>query len=158
MKKLYGIIIIGILMLGMVGCSSNSNIKSIAASIIPKNVTAQSVVDELKAKEGKYMENITVYTDATDTNKMLGRPNQYIQKISWNDSRDKDAKNYDLLCTIEIFNNNTDATTRKTYIDALDKISPAGVQYPVEKKTAYLRIDGGLLPSQAKEYTDIFSK
>lgn len=151
MKKIY-IILFGIFMLGLVGCGTNN----IASGIkLPVKVTAQTIVDKLKVKEGKYMTNITVSTAANDSNKLLGRPNSYTEKINWNDSRDADK---DLDCTIEVFNNKEDATTRKTYIDAVNKAFPVGVQYSVQKDNTYLRIEGALTPAQAKEYTDIFSK
>lgn len=130
--------------------SNSTTAKTIAK---PKPKTAQSVFDELKKKESAYMTDITVVTAENDPNKLLGRPNQYTEKISWKDNRSKDSQ---VDCSIELFKNKDDATTRKTYLQKIIKSMPIFTQYIDQKDNVLLRIDGVLTPDQAKEYTSIF--
>jgi hypothetical protein len=123
-------------------------------SLQPKKITAQNVVDKLKETQGIYMANIKVVTAENDDNKLLGRPNQYTEKISWEDNRETNSTTD---CTIEIFANNEDATARKEYIDVIIKSMPMFTQYMTLKGNMLLRIQGTLTPTQAEEYTKIFN-
>jgi len=141
---------------GSLGPILPSLLKGTAVNATPRiKVTAQSIVNELKTKESRCMTNITVTTAANDENKLLGRPNQYTEKITWNDNRATDTDNE---CTIEVFNNKEDATARYKYVTTVDKTLQFAVQYITQKNNAVLRIEGALTPAQAKEYTDIFNK
>jgi hypothetical protein len=142
-----------LLLFALIGCSSGTG-SNVSNKPKPKpKITAQYIVDTLKTKEGNYMTNITVVTAENDENKLLGRPNQYVQKITWKDSRSKDS-NVD--CSVEFFNNKEDATARKTYIQNIIKSMPMLTQYIEQNNKALLRIDGVLTPDQSKEYMDIF--
>ena len=143
MKKI-SILLVCILMLVLGGCGKAQ-----------KKVTAQSIINELKTKEASHMKNITVITTKNDTNNLLGRPNQYTEKITWNDNRAAADTSND--CTIEVFNNKKDASSRKTYIDSVTKAMPMLVQYITLKDNAVLRIEGALTPTQAKEYANIIN-
>lgn len=149
MKKI-SILLICVLILTLVGCGNKQTVK-VAPQI---KVTAQSIVNKLKTKEANYMTGISIVTAANDENKLLGRPNQYTEKITWNDNR---AINASTNCTIEVFNNKEDATSRKTYIDAVTKSMPTLIQYTSQKDNTLLRIEGALTPTQSKEYMDIFN-
>lgn len=137
----------------LIGCGNNTTASSDNKPKPKPKITAQYIVDTLKAKKGKYMTNITVVTAENDENKLLGRPNQYIQRITWKDNRSKDS-NVD--CSIEFFKNKDDATTRKIYIQNIIKSMPMLTQYIEQKNKALLRIDGVLTPDQSKKYIDIF--
>lgn len=146
-----------IILVSFAGCSQSSTSKksnSATAKTIAKPKTAQSVLDELKKKESAYMTDITVVTAENDENKLLGRPNQYTEKITWKDSRSKDSQ---VDCSIELFKNKEDATSRKTYLEKVIKSIPVFTQYIAQKDNVLLRIDGVLTPVQAKEYIDIFN-
>lgn len=147
-----------IILTSFAGCSQSSTSKksnSTTAKTIakPKPKTAQSVLDELKKKESAYMTSITVVTAGNDPNKLLGRPNQYTEKISWKDNRSKDSQ---VDCSIELFKNKDDAAARKTYLEKVIKSMPVFMQYIEQKDNVLLRVDGVLTPSQSKEYMDIF--
>lgn len=150
MKKKIIISMICILMLSLfAGCGSE---KQTAAK--PKvKLTAQLIVDKLKAKESNYMTDITVVTADNDPNKLLGRPNEYTEKITWKDNRAKDSQ---VDCSVELFANSTDATARNKYLTAINKSLPMLNQYMDQKDKILLRIDGTLTPDQSKEYTSIF--
>ncbi|KHD36064.1 hypothetical protein NL50_09790 [Clostridium acetobutylicum] len=147
-----------IILTSFVGCSesstskkSNSNTAKTIAK--PKPKTAQSVLDELKKKESAYMTNITVVTADNDSNKLLGRPNQYTEKVTWEDNRSKDSQ---VDCSIELFKNKDDAKARKDYLEKIIKSMPMLTQYIEQKDNVLLRIDGVLTPAQSKEYINIF--
>jgi uncharacterized protein YcfL len=158
MKKISSFLIC-ILLFALVGCSSKSETSTVVPTKekqkVVEKVTAQSVVDKLKEKESSYMIDITVVTAENDPNKLLGRPNQYTEKITWKDNRSKDSQ---VDCTVELFANKEDATARKTYIEGIIKSMPVLTQYIVQKDNVLLRIDGVLTPAQSKEYIDIFNK
>ena len=136
---------------GFTGCASKTQN---TAAPVKEKVTAQSILDKLKVKEGSYMTDSVVITAENDPNKFLGRPNQYTEKITWKDSRSKDSQ---VDCSIELFGNKEDATARKTYLDSIIKSMPMLTQYITQKDSVLLRIDGVLTPAQSKEYMDIFN-
>lgn len=139
----------------LAGCGTNtvaSNSKKAKAK--PKiKVTAQLVVNKLKEKEGQYMTNISNVTAENDPNKLLGRPNQYTEKITWSDSR---SQNSNVDCSIELFKNKADADSRKKYLETVIKSMPMLTQYIEQKNNVLIRVDGVLTPSQANEYINVF--
>jgi hypothetical protein len=135
------------------GCGSKAT--ATVDKVTPKvKVTAQSIFDKLKITEGSYMTNIEVVTAENDENKLLGRPNQYTEKINWNDNRLKDSMTN---CSIELFSNATDAISRKTYLEGVIKAMPTFVQYISIKDNVIVRIEGALTPTQSDEYIKIFN-
>ncbi len=99
----------------------------------------------------------TVYTAETDTNHLLGRPNQYVAKMSWHDTRVQAPLHPDALTVddgggVEIFADEQDLQTRTTYIENLAK-QPlfAEYDYPVGQFTL-LRVGKTLTPDQAAAY------
>jgi hypothetical protein len=124
-----------------------------------RSLDAKGVADSLKSK-GLPIENIIVYTEATDENKLLGRPHQYISKVNFADKRAEqpDSKN-PVGGSVEVFNNEADAKTRYDYVDSIVKKGGSMfAQYLYLNDNVLLRIDGALTPSQAKEYQTAFSK
>ena len=111
-------------------------------------ITAEGICNSLKAS-GLPMDNTVVYTEETDTNKLLGRPNQYTSKTSFKDTRSEDSR---AGGTIEVFSNQKDAKSRKDYIESVTKDTPLSLQYMYLKENVLLRIDHDLTPSQAAEY------
>jgi hypothetical protein len=101
--------------------------------------------------------DVVIYTADTDTNKLLGRPGQYIGKVSWNDPR-VTSKSYET--TIELFADKASMDARFTYVDAIIKSSPLFLQYMYRNdgRLAILRIPKDLTPTQAQTYADWFAK
>lgn len=97
------------------------------------------VIDEVK------------YTEETDTNNLLGRPNQYIGKINFSDKRTK-AKTIKQGNSIEVFKTAEDLERRKTYIEGFSKQGGVFLQYIYTHKNVLLRLDHQLLPKEAAEY------
>lgn len=125
----------------------------------PASLDAKGVVDSLKSK-GLPIENIIVYTEANDENKLLGRPNQYTSKVNFADKRaaQTDSKN-PVGGSVEAFVNESDAKARYDYVDAIVKKGGSMFsQYLYLTGNVLLRIDGALTPSQAKEYQKAFNE
>lgn len=98
--------------------------------------------------------DLVVFTAETDPNKLLGRPGQYIAKVSWKDPRVSTAD----LATIEVFPDAASLQARFAYIDGIFKSSPMLLQwmYRNEARLALLRLPKELTPDQAKQYEDWF--
>lgn len=57
-----------------------------------------------------------VYDEETDTNHLLGRPEQYVSKVNFNDVHYVEEEQ---PCTIEVFTSETEALARKEYVEKL---------------------------------------
>ena len=150
-----------LIVITFIGCSNNSKTqatsKSATETISPKPVkvklTAQLIFNKLKETEKTNITKIEIVTAENDVNHFLGRPNQYTEKICWNDGRLKDSQT---LSSIEVFNNKEDAAARKAYIESITKAMPMLTQYIVQKDNILLRIESGLTPTQSEEYIKVF--
>jgi len=164
LKKVSYLLSIG-LMIVLLGCGSASTVTTPStpapakeAAQLAKVLTAEGIGNGIKANVPT-MNGIVVYTEDTDTNKLLGRPNQYISKVSFADTRTEQlSKDYPTGGSVEVFANPQDAKTRETYVDGISKSSPMFTQYLYLKGNVLLRIDGVLTPTQAKEYETAFGK
>lgn len=118
------------------------------------SLTGKQVVDALK-NAGIPITKEVVFTEETDPNKLLNRPNQYIEKISWDDARMKDSSGKENV-TLEVFKNDGDLQDRKGYIEKVNKTASFFNQYIYVHKNVLLRINHQLLPKQAEEYEKVF--
>jgi len=99
-----------------------------------------------------------VYTAASDTNKLLGRPGGYTSKATFTDSRAKDPQttdpgSVDLGGSVEIFPDSVGAVRRGQYIQSIE--ASAGFlahEYDVTAGSVLLRLASGLTPDQAESY------
>lgn len=128
--------------------------------ITSKNMTAEEICNELKNNNNN-IGKIVVYTEETDSNNLLRRPNQYTSKVNFADNRisqeyveENDAKGG----TIEVFNNKTDMKKRKEYIEQISNSSSIFAQYIYSKGNVLLRLEKDLTPEQAQEYEKIFNQ
>lgn len=121
--------------------------------------TAEQVVSELAASLVTAKPGV-VYTTETDPNKLLGRPNGYVSKASFTDSRieaggvkDDSSGSVDLGGSVEVYADEVGATARKQYIDGVFRASPAlGTEYSYLDGPVLLRLSRELTPEQAAEY------
>lgn len=117
-----------------------------------QDMSASSVVDALIAS-GFPIENVIVYDEATDVNELLGRPGQYIEKVSFADGR---VEQYDpadpLGGTIEIFKTKSDCDARRKYIQSVFDASPLFAMYMYQFGTVLARFEYALTPSDAAQY------
>ena len=114
---------------------------------------------------------IYVFDEEDDPNKQLGRPNQYVSKISWADERidphDFSEENEEEINdldpteykggTIEGFKNVADLNRRYTYIKNITLNAPILNQYMYKKGLFLMRLDKDFTPSQAKRYEKEFN-
>lgn len=117
-------------------------------------LTGDAIAGSLQAS-GLPVSGVVVYTAETDTNKLLGRPNQYTIKVSWDDTRDERA-NGNRDATIEVFATAVDLDARQKYTEAFSKAGGMWAQYIIrdDKHTALLRLPHALTPDQAKAYEE----
>lgn len=166
-KNILAVLVAGMLIGGLSACggstenSSNNEQQpksvSEAEKINLSDMTAEEIVNQFK-DAGYPISKIIVYTEENDVNELLGRPNQYISKINFADSRKDqvDIENNPVGGSIEVFNNNEDAEARKKHVEDIIKATGMFNQYIYIENNVLLRIDGALTPEQAKEYEDGF--
>lgn len=137
------------------------------------SVFAQSAEDVLLAmRVADNVGAIYPFNEDDDPNKQLGRPNQYISKVSWADERidphDFSDDNEDEINaldptefkggTIEGFKNLADLNRRYTYIKNITIHTPILNQYMYKKGLFLMRLDKAFTPTQAKQYELEFNK
>lgn len=125
---------------------------------IAKNYTAEEIINLMKEKNEK-IGKVVVYTEETDKNHLLGRPNQYTSKIQFEDTRvDQSYLNEGEVNggTIEVFASKEDMENRKSYIQTISSQSSLFTQYIYAKGYAILRLESDITPEQAKEYEELF--
>src|SRR6266542_488796 len=98
--------------------------------------------------------DVRVFTAADDPNKLLGRPNQYIGKVSWKDLREPDDD-----ATIEVFPDTATLKARTTYTETISKSAGMFAQYivPNEQRLALMRLPHRLTPDDAEAYKAWFA-
>ena len=122
-------------------------------------LTAEQVVAEIAARVPE-AEPSVVFTAATDPNDLLGRPNGYISKASFTDTRIDQATleglepgSIDFGGTVEVFEDEDAATKRMEYIQAvLGSDTPFGTEYDYVRGPVLLRVIGTLTTDQAAAY------
>lgn len=157
MKKVISLIMVVCL---LVGCSNKTNTNSSSNSKVDiTKSTAEEVVNLLKEKV-KSIDNIIVYNEENDPNKLLGRPNSYTSKVNFTDNRlEQTDTNNPKGGSLEVFENDDDCSSRLNYIEDIQKsVKIVGTQYLYQYKNVLLRIDGDLTPEQAKEYETAFTE
>ena len=99
---------------------------------------------------------IIYYTEETDPNELLGRPNQYIAKVNWTDERISGWQDgVQAGGSIELFLNPTDMQARKDYLELVTQIMSPIVEYAYSNGSVLLRVSHSLTPTQAQEYETI---
>lgn len=104
------------------------------------------------------------YDAATDPNRLLGRPGEYVEKLSWRDERLLPSYpedwgwpdiSVDTGGSIERFANQRDLDRRLAYLAAFDG-TIFGREYRYTHKLMILRLPFDLTPEQAGEYEAVF--
>lgn len=113
---------------------------------------------ELKAKVPS-ITAITTVTEELDSNKLLGRPNQYTSLAWITDAAGKpEQTGTDGGAVVEVFANEADATARSAYIlGVLKSAGPVfGTEWHHQKGNVLLRVNGILSPSTNDLYKAAF--
>lgn len=133
------------------------------------SVFAQTAEDVFFSMEIDETDFVFPFDESNDPNNQLGRPNQYIEKVSWPDNR-IDSKfesdgYYDSEIdpteykggTIEKFKTQADLNRRYTYIKNITLNAPMLNQYMYKKGLFLMRLDKDFTPTQAKQYEKKFN-
>lgn len=126
-------------------------------------LTPSAAIAKFKAA-GLPVSDTYTFTAANDPNHLLGRPNGYVAKEAWTDSRinqksdpgiDTTQGNVDLGGSIEEFSSASEAKARAAYIATVEKALPAtGTEYDYVIGSVLVRVSRVLTPSQARSYED----
>lgn len=129
--------------------------------------TAQDVALDMNIASVDF---VRPFDASSDPNEQLGRPNQYIEKVSWPDKRidpkfESDGY-YDSEIdpteykggTIEKFKNINDLNRRYNYIKNIHLNAPYLNEYMYKKGLYLMRLNKAFTPNQAKEYEIQFNK
>lgn len=144
--------------------SSVATTPSSAAEISPTPtptapLTATELAKQIKADVSTVTKIVTI-TEDNDPNKLLGRPNGYIDAaVIYDKGGDcRGSMGADCGATIEVWPTAADATARSEYIQKLLKDTPAfGTEYHTVSGAALLRVAGAVKPSTAKLYAAAFN-
>ena len=134
----------------------------------PGSITAEDILLGLRNR-GIPVADILVYNEETDTNNLLGRPNNYIGKASFHDSRietygeltPENIEDYYNMGTIEVFSNKKDCDARYDYLESFNDPTNEILylkQYIYKTDCAILRVRYDLTPGQAAEYETAFKQ
>lgn len=131
--------------------SAPENGTAVAEAMQKTPATASEVANALAA-QNLPIENVTVLTETTDPNELLGRPNQYTSKVFFYDHRHPQEGDEGNQNTIEVFATADDAKVRHDYVAAVTKGVAIATQYQVLRGPVLVRLDKALLPSEVDGY------
>lgn len=118
-------------------------------------LNAEEFVEKLKA-EGIEIVRTVSYTEETDANNLLGRPNQYTSKVNFALKKDEVFEGEDPENTIEVFEKEADALARKKYVEGVSKNLSFATQYIYHNGVYVLRIDNQTTPKEARRIEEVF--
>ena len=132
------------------------------APVVPKVLTAADVTTALVGAIST-VKSTVVYTEATDSNKLLGRPNGYTSKTAFADSRVSAAdveysKTDDIERggSVEVYPTAAGAEARSKYLQAIFAAAPMfGIEYHYLNGGILVRVTGNLTPAQADAYKGV---
>lgn len=125
-----------------------------AASDSPVALTAAGVVARLKAA-GLPVSNVQTQDERTDPNSMLGRPNGYTGRASFDvPGGDTAGDKYDISRggVVEVWPDAAGAKKRAAYVKQATASMPALTEYDYVHGPVLLRITGGVVPSTARKF------
>lgn len=167
-KKMLLLVIACILVIGLAGCGE----KKEADKPKPKPKKPYAATDIMKKLKKDYKMPIVqevTYTEKTDPNQLMGRPDQYTSKCAWNDKRDKEHVDWvnnpenkekdGVECTIEVCDKKSQAKDRDKYLRNVVKNMPMlNRQYIYYCDRAVMRVSFNVIPKEAKKYQKAFEK
>lgn len=117
------------------------------------DMSAEEVVLALKDAGLPIGEHIA-YDEESDPNDLMGRPDQYIGKANFADTRLDTSTDFDLQGggSVEVFGNEDDAEKREEYVKSVTGASSLFTEYSFREGSILLRLASELTPAQAEEY------
>lgn len=119
-----------------------------------KRITAERVIDAIIDADIDLLD-WTYFNAETDPNHLLGRPGQYVEKVTFWDSRIGNPERGEEAGTVEIFSSEKDLLARMRYIQGIAEHLPIAVQYQFRHKLILLRLNKRFSPKRAAEYEAI---
>lgn len=167
MKKILSLLLVLGLCVGLVGCGEKK-----PAVYSFDTITGEELIQLMK-DNGLPIGETLAYTEDNDPNSLLGKPNEYIEKIDFEDTVLVEQENkteingeiYELNIdrdgpyggTIEIFENAKDAKARYDYIDSVAHSGPLSMYMYLYDKVL-IRIEKSMKSENAKTYENLFIK
>ncbi|MER6224190.1 hypothetical protein ACWCYL_29890 [Streptomyces sp. 900105755] len=153
---------------GLAGCTSDNSHSSDSApanaaprrttAAQAKPLTAQTAFAKISTLANTAKLSGTVTSD-NDPNHLLGRPNQYTSKITFDDTRisaddvsGTDKGDVDRGGAIEVFGSPADAQARAKYLQSVTKSLPMLSEYDYVHGAVLVRLSHYLTPKQAADY------
>ena len=120
--------------------------------------TASTVEAYIQAK-GLPITGLIVYNASTDPNHLLGRPNGYLSKVAWQDTRipqtdqADDPGGVEWGGGIEVYPTAQGAQDRASYLSSIEQSDPiVGTEYDYVLGPILLRVSGTFIPTTAQGY------
>lgn len=113
--------------------------------------SASSIVHSF-VSYGFPVDNIVIYDSTTDPNQLLGRPDGYLSKASFADTKLDQIGSDPVGGTVEVFDSASAAKSRLDYVSVFDGTIFGSYCYLNGK--VLLRLDYDLTPEQKKQYED----
>jgi hypothetical protein len=112
-----------------------------------RTLTAAEVVASLQAS-GLPVEDVEVLTPETDPDRLLGRPNQYVVKVTWNDARGGPISSLEILPTLANFQ------ARRTLLRSTNIRNGIATYHVLDRsdRRALLRVPASLSAEEARQY------
>jgi hypothetical protein len=154
--------VLGLVMTGVLAACGSSHSSAVStAALSSGGGTPAALIAKFKSA-GLPVASTIAYTAANDPNHLLGRPNGYVAKVAWADSRikasDPDVKDntpgsVDLGGSIEQYPDKSGAKAREKYIQGIEKaVQFVGTEYDYVDGDFLIRVSSQLTPDQAKAY------
>lgn len=138
-----------------------ATVATVACTVAPQapKLDSSRLVSALQSSASN-VADVTVLTADSDPNHLLGRPNQYVGKIDFRDTRLDAGGGVGIGNggTVEIFDTAEDRKRREDYIRELAK-TPIFSEYTYASPSgmALLRLSHSLTPDQAEQYRAWFA-
>lgn len=114
-------------------------------------ITTDDIIDQLESAEYP-IGTIVTYTEESDPNELLGRPNQYIAKVNFSDLRlEQQDEDEPIGGSIEIFENEEDCQDRAAYLKEISQES-SFTEYNVLFDNILLRLNEEFTSGEAEAY------
>ncbi|MGW7446638.1 hypothetical protein [Kitasatospora sp. NPDC054795] len=146
----------GATVVGGTPATSPSAATNMAPGAVTGSASATFAVVAMTVQTAKFGRSVTA---EDDPNHLLGRPGQYTSKVTFTDSRVKEAdvegEDADAVArggAVEVFATEADAKARAQYIQGIVKSLPAALEYDYVRGTVLIRVSKLLTPEQANGY------
>lgn len=120
------------------------------------SISAADVIHAFRSA-GLPIGDVVEFTAETDSNSLLGRPNQYIQKVNWKDTRIEEQGDPGVSTggTVEVFLTVGDLEARKAYVETISASASFLAEYSFANGLVLIRLSHDLTPDEAKGYENV---